>query len=122
MLSVLGRGDREVFIELLAKVRYVNKAWFVAYLFDRVVCVYKKIFGVQKSFLYNIFVQGYVHCRLENFTDMLEIRDSLNTPIIMSSYNDATSFIIIDALNKVIYAYELRVKSGRKTIKKRIEK
>ena len=67
----------------------------------------------------------YKNChvlRLENFTDMLEIRDSLNTPIIMSSYNDATSFIIIDALNKVIYAYELRVKSGRKTIKKRIEK
>lgn len=67
----------------------------------------------------------YKNChvlRLENFTDLLEIRDSLNTPIIMSSYTDATSFIIIDALNKVIYAYELRVKTTRKTIKKKIEK
>ena len=67
----------------------------------------------------------YKNChvlRLDSFTDMLEIRDSLNAPIIMSSYSDATSFIIIDALNKVIYAYELKVKTKRKTIKRRISK
>ncbi len=42
---------------------------------------------------------------------MLEIRDSLNTPILMSSNEDdtATYFIILDALNKAIYIYELRI-------------
>ena len=48
---------------------------------------------------------------LNSFTDMLEIRDSLNTPILMST-NDGeseTHFIILDAKNKAIYVYELKV-------------
>ena len=53
--------------------------------------------------------------RLNTFTDMLEIRDSLNTPIIMSSNDsNATYFIIIDAHNKAIYVYELKVIKAKK--------
>ena len=56
----------------------------------------------------------YKNCQLftlNSFTDMLEIRDSLNTPILMStnSENTETYFIILDALNKAIYVYELKV-------------
>lgn len=49
--------------------------------------------------------------RVNTFTDMLEIRDSLNTPILMSTNEDeeATYFMILDALNKAIYVYELKV-------------
>lgn len=69
----------------------------------------------------------YKNCyifRLNNFTDMLEIRDSLNMPIVMSTNatNTVTTFIIADALNKSVYAYELRVNNKkRKTIKRRID-
>lgn len=53
--------------------------------------------------------------KLNTFTDMLEIRDSLNTPIIMSSNeSNATYFIIIDAHNKAIYVYELKVIKNKK--------
>jgi len=59
----------------------------------------------------------YKNCQifmLDSFTDMLEIRDSLNTPILMSSNEDDTEtyFIILDALNKAIYIYELKVKEN----------
>lgn len=49
--------------------------------------------------------------RVNTFTDMLEIRDSLNTPILMSTNDDDTEtyFMILDALNKAIYVYELKV-------------
>ena len=56
----------------------------------------------------------YKNCQLfvlNSFTDMLEIRDSLNTPILMSTNNENTEtyFIILDALNKAVYVYELKV-------------
>ena len=57
----------------------------------------------------------YKKCQIfivDTFTDMLEIRDSLNTPILMSSNktNTATYFLILDAINKAVYVYGLKVK------------
>ena len=59
----------------------------------------------------------YKKCQIfivDTFTDMLEIRDSLNTPILMSSnkVNTATYFLILDAINKAVYVYGLKVKKS----------
>ena len=69
----------------------------------------------------------YKNCQyfqLEAFTDMLEIRDSLNTPILMASdeTNTATYFIILDALNKAIYIYGLKVNDIKKKIRRNTRK
>jgi len=57
--------------------------------------------------------------KLENFTDMLEIRDSINAPIIMfeNEHNTATYFMILNVVNKAVYIYTLRVDDIKKEMK-----
>ena len=57
--------------------------------------------------------------KLEAFTDMLEIRDSLNAPILMSTNatNTATYFIILDVKNKAVYMYSLRINDIKRQMK-----
>ena len=61
---------------------------------------------------------SYKNCqvfKLETFTDLLEIRDSLNTPILMFSNksNTATQFVILNIPNKAIYVYEIKVEEKK---------
>lgn len=62
---------------------------------------------IDNEFIYN----GCQFFKLDAFTDMLEIRDSINAPILMSSNkeNTATYFIILDVTNRAIYVYGLNV-------------
>jgi len=57
--------------------------------------------------------------KLENFTDMLEIRDSISAPIIMfeNERNTATYFMILNVVNKAVYIYTLRVDDIKKEMK-----
>ena len=69
-------------------------------------------------------LDNYKECqffRLETFTDMLEIRDNINAPIIMSSNenNTATYFLILDVSNKAVYLYGLRVKDIKRQMRKK---
>lgn len=68
----------------------------------------------------NLIYKGCQFFKLESFTDMLEIRDSLNAPILMSTNdtNTATYFIILDVNNKAVYTYGLRVTDIKKQMKK----
>ena len=63
-------------------------------------------------------LKGYQSVKIESFTDMLEIRDSLNTPILMSTSDEAKStyFFILDVANNAIYIYGLRVKEIQRQI------
>ena len=70
-----------------------------------------------------IGLDNYKECqffRLESFTDMLEIRDNINAPILMSSNeNDtATYFLILDVSNKAVYIYGLRIKDIKRQMRK----
>ena len=70
-----------------------------------------------------IGLEQYKDCqffRLETFTDLLEIRDNINAPILMASdeKNTATYFLIFDVNNKAIYVYGLRVKDIKRQIRK----
>ena len=48
--------------------------------------------------------------KIESFTDMLEIRDTLKQPILMLENEEKSgSFFIIPATNSIIYTYALRV-------------
>lgn len=62
---------------------------------------------IDNEFIY----KGCQFFKLDAFTDMLEIRDSINAPILMSTNkeNTATYFIILDVTNKAIYVYGLNV-------------
>lgn len=67
-------------------------------------------------------LQTYKGCqfyKLETFTDMLEIRDSINSPILMASnsQNTATYFTILDVNNKAVYLYGIRVTDIKKQMK-----
>lgn len=68
----------------------------------------------------NTMYKGCQFFKVESFTDMLEIRDSLNAPILMSTNdtNTATYFIILDVNNKAVYMYGLRVTDIKKQMKK----
>ena len=75
---------------------------------NKISYVSKEGLKIDNEFIYNkcqIFI-------VDSFTDMLEIRDSLNTPILMSTnkVNTATYFLILDAINKAVYVYGLKVK------------
>lgn len=68
----------------------------------------------------NVIYKGCQYFKLESFNDMLEIRDSLNAPILMSTNdtNTATYFIILDVNNKAVYTYGLRVTDIKKQMKR----
>ena len=68
----------------------------------------------------DVIYKGCQYFKLESFNDMLEIRDSLNAPILMSSNdtNTATYFIILDVNNKAVYTYGLRVTDIKKQMKR----
>ena len=68
----------------------------------------------------NTMYKGCQFFKLESFTDMLEIRDSINAPILMSTNdtNTATYFIILDVNNKAVYTYGLRVTDIKKQMKR----
>lgn len=58
--------------------------------------------------------KAYTNCnyfKVDSFTDLLEIRDSLNAPILMFSNkeNTRTQFVILNIENKAIYVYEIKV-------------
>ena len=68
----------------------------------------------------DVIYKGCQYFKLESFNDMLEIRDSLNAPILMSTNdtNTATYFIILDVNNKAVYTYGLRVTDIKKQMKR----
>ena len=68
----------------------------------------------------DVIYKGCQFFKLESFNDMLEIRDSINAPILMSTNdtNTATYFIILDVNNKAVYTYGLRVTDIKKQMKR----
>lgn len=76
---------------------------------------HEHILQIDNQFIY----KGCQFFRLEAFTDMLEIRDSINAPILMSSnsQNTATYFIILDVTNKAVYVYGLRINDIKNQMK-----
>ena len=61
--------------------------------------------------------------KLDTFTDMLEIRDTIRQPILMRENNEKTgAYFIIPSSTKLLYIYRLKVSDIEKEIQYQIEK
>ncbi len=74
----------------------------------------KKILNNYRSYIQkinnNFDLTGYQVLKVDTFTDMLEIRDTVNQPILMVESKDKTgTFFIIPTTTKVLYIYALKI-------------
>ena len=58
---------------------------------------------------------GYQSLKIDNFTDMLEIRDTTNQPILMVESTEKNSvYFIIPTATKILYMYNIKVSDYEK--------
>ena len=74
----------------------------------------KKILNNYRSYIQKINskfdLRGYQSLKVDNFTDMLEIRDTTNQPILMVENDSKSSaYFIIPTNTKLLYIYNIRV-------------
>lgn len=107
-------GITEIIISIgltIIVIIYSNKTKTIKNIYDREI---KKILNNYEGYIqkinnkYEIGTSQVI--KVESFNDMLEIRDTLKTPILMleNEAKDGT-FFIIPAVNGIIYAYALRM-------------
>ena len=82
----------------------------------------KKILNNYRSYIQKIntpFVfEGYQSLKVDNFTDMLEIRDTTNQPILMfENVEKKGTHFIIPTNTKILYIYSITVKKIEKEMK-----
>lgn len=87
----------------------------------------KKILNSYRSYIQKINnefdLKGYQLLRVDEFTDMLEIRDTINEPILMVENEKKDSvFFIIPSKTKLLYVYSLKVKDIKKKMEAKNEK
>lgn len=98
-------------IEAVIAIVYYMKTRTVKNIYDRDI---KKLLNNYEGYIQKINSKYEIGAsqviKVESFNDMLEIRDTLKTPILMLE-NEAKdgSFFIIPAANGIIYAYALRI-------------
>ena len=64
----------------------------------------------------------YQMLKLDTFTDMLEIRDTIRQPILMKQNSDKTgAYFIIPSNTKILYVYRLKVSDMKKEIQKKLK-
>lgn len=83
----------------------------------------KKILNNYKSYIQKINnefdLTGYQVLKVDTFTDMLEIRDTIGEPILMvESSSKNKCYFLIPSKTKIVYFYGLRVSDIRKKISK----
>lgn len=88
----------------------------------------KKILNNYKSYIQKvnlgINLNDYACFDVDTFTDMLEISDKINQPILMieSIKKDGVHFLIPNGFNKVLYKYTLKVSDIKKNMEGNDEK
>ena len=64
--------------------------------------------------------KDYQLLKLDTFTDMLEIRDTIRQPILMKENQDKTgAYFVIPSSSKILYVYRLKVSDIENEIKKK---
>ena len=82
----------------------------------------KKILNNYKSYIQKINntfdLKGYQVLGVDSFTDMLEIRDTLQQPILMAENKENTGvYFIIPSSTKILYLYSLKVSTIKRKMK-----
>lgn len=83
----------------------------------------KKILNNYKSYIQKINndfdLEGYQVLKVDTFTDMLEIRDTIQEPILMAENKSKTGvYFLIPSKTKILYLYGLKVSEIKKKMKK----
>ena len=84
----------------------------------------KKILSNYRSYIQKVNgtfdISGYKSLRIDTFEDMLEIRDTINEPILMIENARKTGvYFIIPSANKILYTYSIKVAEIEKEMKKK---
>lgn len=84
----------------------------------------KKILGNYSAYIQRVNgsfdISGYKSLKIDTFTDMLEIRDTINQPILMIENAKKTGvYFIIPSANKILYTYGLKVVDIQKDLEKK---
>ncbi len=82
----------------------------------------KKILSNYRSYIQKINSKftfaGYQLLKVDNFTDMLEIRDTTNQPILMVENSDKDSaYFVIPTSTRILYVYSIKVSDIEKEMK-----
>lgn len=83
----------------------------------------KKILNSYKSYIQKINndfdLDGYQVLKVDTFTDMLEIRDTIQEPILMAENKSKTGvYFLIPSKTKILYLYGLKVSEIKKQMKR----
>lgn len=106
-------------IILVILIKYIVSSRTAQTIYDREL---KKILNSYRSYIQkinnNFSLRGYQVLKVDTFTDMLEIRDTINEPILMVESSRRTGvFFIIPSKTKILYTFSLKVND----IKKKLE-
>lgn len=125
LFAILGILFSIVDIGLIAiTIRYEIKTRTAENIYEREL---KKILNNYSSYIQkmnNDFnFKSYELLKIDTFTDMLEIRDTIRQPILMKENTEKTSaYFVIPSNTKVLYVYRLNVNDIAKGIQKKSKK
>lgn len=102
-------------------IKYVVKTRTAENIYDREL---KKILNNYKSYIQKINndfdLDQYQVLKVDSFTDMLEIRDTIQEPILMAENKTKTGvFFLIPSKTKILYLFGIKVSDIRRQMKKK---
>ncbi len=105
---------------IVITIRYEIKTRTAENIYEREL---KKILNNYSSYIQTLGsdfdFRDYQLLKVNTFTDMLEIRDTIKQPILMKENNDKTgAYFVIPSNTKILYVYRLKVSNIRKEIQK----
>lgn len=107
-------------ILIVATIRYEIKTRTAENIYEKEL---KKILNNYGSYIQTMSsdfdFKSYQMLKIENFNDMLEIRDTIRQPILMKENDNKTgAYFLIPSNTKILYVYRLKVSDIKKEMKK----
>lgn len=110
-------------ILIILTIRYEIKTRTAENIYEREL---KKILNNYSSYIQTMNsdfeFKDYQLLKIDTFTDMLEIRDTIRQPILMKENNDKTgAYFVIPSNSKILYVYRLKVSDIERKINKKLK-
>lgn len=107
---------------IVAMVKYVYSTRTAESIYNREL---KKILRNYSSYIQKINnhfeMDGYQMLKVDTFNDMLEIRDTIQEPILMVENNKDCTYFLIPSKTKILYSYRLKVDGIKIEAEKNLE-
>ena len=105
-------------IFVFVMVRYIYKTRSAENIYERKLRKILNNYGSYIQKLNNNFdFREYQLLKIDTFTDMLEIRDTIGQPILMKENNKRTgAYFVIPSVTKILYVYRLKISDIEKEI------